>query len=91
MLAASCSYYQPHSSSDDQLLPYRGSSTEIRLISTSLRSSLRSSLVLVNFVTFWAAAPKGSKTYAFTHIGNFLLLLLVIEIWVLRRRCRPEG
>ena len=23
---------------------------------------------------FWAAAPKGSMTYAFTHMGNFLLL-----------------
>ena len=27
-------------------------------------------------VPFWAAAPKGSMTYAFTQIGNFLLLLL---------------
>ena len=26
-------------------------------------------------VAFWAAAPKGSMTYAFTHMGNFLLLL----------------
>ena len=25
---------------------------------------------------FWAAAPKGSMTYAFTHMGDFLLLLL---------------
>ena len=24
---------------------------------------------------FWAAAPKGSMTYAFTHMGNFRLLL----------------
>ena len=38
-----------------------------------------------------AAAPKGSMTYAFTHMGNFLLLLLAIEIWVFRRRFRPEG
>ena len=30
-----------------------------------------------------AAAPKGSMTYAFTHMGNFLLLLLAIGIWVL--------
>ena len=28
-----------------------------------------------NFL-FWAAAPKGLVTYAFTHIVNFLLLLL---------------
>ena len=27
--------------------------------------------------TFWAAAPKGSMTYAFTHMGSFLLLLLL--------------
>ena len=25
----------------------------------------------------WAAAPKGSMTYAFTHMGNFLFLLLL--------------
>ena len=30
---------------------------------------------------FWAAAPKGSRTYAFTHMGNFLRL--VIKIWAL--------
>ena len=29
-------------------------------------------------VPFWAAAPKGSMTYAFTHMGNFLLLLLLL-------------
>ena len=33
-----------------------------------------------------AAALKGSMTYAFTHVGNFLLLLLAIEITVFRRR-----
>ena len=38
-----------------------------------------------------AEAPKGSMTSAFTHKGNFLLLLLAIEIWVFRRRFRPEG
>ena len=27
---------------------------------------------------FWAAAPKGSMTYAFTHMGSFLLLLLLL-------------
>ena len=27
---------------------------------------------------FWAAAPKGSMTYAFTHMGNFLQLLLLL-------------
>ena len=31
-----------------------------------------------------AAAPKGSMTYAFTHMGNFLVLLLAIEIWVFK-------
>ena len=29
------------------------------------------------FSSFWAAAPKGSMTYAFTHMGSFLLLLLL--------------
>ena len=38
-----------------------------------------------------AAAPKKSMTYAFTHMGNFLLLLLAIEIWVFRQRFRLEG
>ena len=38
-----------------------------------------------------AAALMGSMTYAFTHMGNFLLLLLAIEIWVCRQRFRPEG
>ena len=36
---------------------------------------------------FWAAAPKGSMTYAFTHMGNFRLLLdldLWAEIWAWR-------
>ena len=32
--------------------------------------------VLSCFFFFWAAAVKGSMTYAFTHIGDFLLLLL---------------
>ena len=27
---------------------------------------------------FWATVPKGSMTYAFTHMGNFLLLLLLL-------------
>ena len=27
---------------------------------------------------FWAAALKGSITYAFTHMGNFLLILLLL-------------
>ena len=26
------------------------------------------------FFFFWAAAAKGSMTYAFSHMGNFLLL-----------------
>ena len=30
---------------------------------------------------FWAAATKGSMTYAYTHMGNFLLLFLAIGIW----------
>ena len=28
--------------------------------------------------SFWAAAPKESMTYAFTHMGNFLLHLLLL-------------
>ena len=37
-----------------------------------------------HLVPFWAVAPKGSMTYAFTHMGNFLLLLLVNELWSFR-------
>ena len=32
----------------------------------------------LNLAFFWAAAPKGSMTYAFKHMGNFLLLLLLL-------------
>ena len=44
-----------------------------------------------------AAAPKGSMTYAFTHMGNFLPLLLLLEsgllagIWTSRLRFWPQG
>ena len=30
------------------------------------------------FLVFWAAAPKGSMTYAFSHMGNFVLILLLL-------------
>ena len=30
------------------------------------------------FLSFWAAVPKGSMTYAFKHMGKFLLLLLLL-------------
>ena len=33
---------------------------------------------------FWAAAPKGSMTYAFTHMGDFLLLLPLLLLLLLR-------
>ena len=38
-----------------------------------------------------AVAPKGLMTYAFTHIGNFLLLLLAIGIWAFGLGFRPWG
>ena len=49
-----------------------------------------------------AAAPKGSMTYAFTHMRNFLLLAIVIwafglrfetqaRIWALRLGSESEG
>ena len=39
-----------------------------------------------------AAAPKGSMTYALTHMGNFLLLLLLAYgIWAFRLRFGPQG
>ena len=28
-------------------------------------------LHMFNFLAYWAAAPKGPMTYAFTHRGNF--------------------
>ena len=34
-------------------------------------------LTILRLFTFWAAAPKGSMTYAFTHMGDFLLHLLL--------------
>ena len=44
---------------------------------------------------FWAAAPKGSMTYAFTHMGNFLLLPLLQrtppQIPALRPKFQPRG
>ena len=36
-----------------------------------------------------AAAPKGTMTYAFTHMRNFLLLLREIRIWAFGLGCRP--
>ena len=38
-----------------------------------------------------AAAPKESMTYAFTLMGNFLLLLLAIGIWAFGLGLRPWG
>ena len=53
---------------------------------------------------FWAAAPKGSMTYAFTYMGHFLLLLLLLllrppplnpsleaHIPVSRPKSQPQG
>ena len=38
-----------------------------------------------------AAAPEGSMTYAFTHTGNFLLLLIAIGSWALELRFGRQG
>ena len=38
-----------------------------------------------------AAAPKGSMTYVFTHMENFLLHLLAIGIWAFGLGFRPWG
>ena len=39
-----------------------------------------------------AAAPKGSMTYAFTHMGDFLLGSgLLAEIWTLWLGLGPQG
>ena len=35
-------------------------------------------------LAFWAAVPKGSLTYAFTHMGKFLLLLFLLLLFLLR-------
>ena len=49
---------------------------------------------------FWAAAQKGLMTYAFTHMGNFFLLLIYpsppslslgAQILVLRPRSQSHG
>ena len=38
---------------------------------------MRTRILVKAFAVFWAAAPKGSITYAFTHMGDFPLLLLL--------------
>ena len=38
-------------------------------------------------IPFWAAAPKGPITYAFAHMGNFLLFLLLLLL--LHLLCPP--
>ena len=40
---------------------------------------------------FWAAAPKGSMTYAFTHMGDFLLLLLHLLLLRPPLKSQPRG
>ena len=44
---------------------------------------------------FWAAAPKGSMIYAFTHMGDFLLLLRppppLTQILASRPKTHPQG
>ena len=35
--------------------------------------------------------PEGSMTYAFSHMRNFLLLLLAIGIWAFGLKVRPWG
>ena len=38
-----------------------------------------------------AAAPKGSMTYAFTHMGDFLLLLLLLLLLLFFLGSGPKG
>ena len=48
-------------------------------VSPNMTSSVFASLDdIYCLLCFCAAAPKGSMTYAFTHMGNFLLLLLLL-------------
>ena len=48
---------------------------------------------LNSFSVFWAAAPKGPMTYAFTHMGDFLLLLLLLHppLWLQSPNSSPEA
>ena len=39
---------------------------------------------ILHFFPFWAVAPKGPMTYAFRHMGDFLLLLLLLLLLHLR-------
>ena len=50
-------------------------------------------LTLLRLFPFLGSGPEGVNdlSYAFTLMGNFLLLLLAIEILVFKRRFRPEG
>ena len=34
--------------------------------------------MILQFLNFWAAAPKESMTYAVTHMGDFFLLLFLL-------------
>ena len=45
---------------------------------SSFSQRLSPSSSIVAPLPFWAAAPKGSMTYAFTHTGDFLLLFLLL-------------
>ena len=58
-----------------------------RLTTIAVRDMIYSSSILLLLkkyphiqvrTPFWAAVPKGSMTYAFTHMGDFLLLLLLL-------------
>ena len=44
----------------------------------------------LSITAFWAAAPKGPMTYAFTHTGDFLLLLLLLH-HPLTPASKPKG
>ena len=40
---------------------------------------------------FWAAAPKGPMTYAFTHKGNFSFFFFSFSVCPLRLKLQPQG
>ena len=63
-------------------LGWRGSILENRIVAKALDGQRYLCPTLVGCGWSWggsrAAAPKGSMTYAFTHMGDFLLLLLLL-------------
>ena len=52
---------------------------------------MQTRILVKAFAVYWAAAPKGSMTYAFTHMGNFFLLLLLLHTPPSKLKIQPKS